>query len=367
MSAKIWKSAAVLAAAPLALVLAGCAANENSSSSESGSNTDAASTLSGTFNGAGASSQEAAEAAWISGFQAANLDVTINYNPVGSGAGREQFIQGAAVFAGSDSYLSDEELAGSFGACAEGSSAIDLPVYISPIAIAFNVEGVDSLNLDATTLAQIFSGEITNWNDEAIAALNPDVELPDLAITVVHRSDDSGTTENFTEYLYDNVPDVWGHEPSETFPYSFEGAQGTSGVVDAIKNGVGTIGYADASRVGDLSTASLQVGDEFVALSSEAAAAVVDASPQVAGRAENDLAIDIDRTTTAEGTYPLVLVSYLIFCESYADSTDAQFVKEYVSYVVSEEGQQAAAEGAGSAPISDATREAILTAVEAIS
>lgn len=366
MSAKIWKSAAVLAAAPLALVLAGCAANE-SSSSESGANTDATSSLSGTFNGAGASSQEAAEAAWISGFQAANSNVTINYNPVGSGAGREQFIQGATMFAGSDSYLSDEELAGSFGACTAGSSAIDLPVYISPIAIAFNVEGVDSLNLDATTLAQIFSGEIINWNDEAIAALNPDVALPDLAITVVHRSDDSGTTENFTEYLYDNVPDVWEHEPSETFPYSFEGAQGTSGVVDAIKNGVGTIGYADASRVGDLSTASLKVGDNFVALSSEAAAAVVDASPQVEGRAENDLAIDIDRTTTTEGTYPLVLVSYLIVCESYADAADAQFVKEYISYVVSEEGQQAAAEGAGSAPISDATREAILTAVEAIS
>lgn len=368
MSAKIWKSAAVLAAAPLALVLAGCATNE--SSSESGTGADATAdtaTLSGTFNGAGASSQETAEAAWISGFQAANNNVTVNYNPVGSGAGREQFIQGAAVFAGSDSYLSDEELAGSFGACATGSSAIDLPVYISPIAVAFNVEGVESLNLDATTLAQIFSGKITNWNDEAIAALNPDVELPDLAITVVHRSDDSGTTENFTEYLYDNVPDVWENEPSETFPYSFEGAQGTSGVVDAIKNGVGTIGYADASKVGDLSTASIKVGENFVALSSEAAAAVVDASPQVEGRAANDLAIDLDRTTTADGTYPLVLVSYLIVCESYADSTDAQFVKEYVSYVASEEGQQTAAEGAGSAPISDATRESILTAVEAIS
>lgn len=365
-----FKAATVTAILPLSLFLSGCAANENNSSTQSGDSGSGSSTVSGSFEGAGASSQEAAQAAWISGFQTQNPQVTINYNPVGSGAGRERFIQGATSFAGSDSYLSDEELEGTFDACADSSSAIDLPVYISPIAIAFNVDGVDRLNLDAETLARIFNGEITNWSDSAIVELNPEADLPDQNITVVYRSDDSGTTENFTEYLYDNVPEVWDNEPSETYPYNFagaEGAQGTSGVVDAIANGTGTIGYADASRIGDLATVNIKVGDEFVSLSAEAAAAVVDASPQLEGRSENDLAIDIDRTTTESGAYPLVLVSYLIVCEQYEDSSETQFVKEYVSYVVSAEGQQAAAEGAGSAPISDATRESILAVIERIS
>ena len=125
--------------------------------------------------------------------------MTVEYSPDGSGAGREAFIAGGADFAGSDRALKLEELDGSFGKCAEGTSAIDLPVYISPIAVIFNLEGVDKLNLDQATLAGIFAGKITTWNAPEIAALNPDATLPSSPITAVHRSDDSGTTENFTE------------------------------------------------------------------------------------------------------------------------------------------------------------------------
>ena len=122
---------------------------------------------------------------------------------------------------------------------------------------------------------------ITKWNDQAIVALNPDATLPDLAITPVHRSDDSGTTENFTDYLGAAAPDVWTYEADGVWPFEGgEAAQGTSGVVDAVTNGTGTIGYADASRAGDLGTVAVQVGDEFVAYSPEAAAAIVDASPR---------------------------------------------------------------------------------------
>ena len=369
----VLRIAALAAALPLAL--AGCAANEGSTSTpESGAarSTDTAessSSISGTYGGAGASSQEAAQAAWIAAFQTDNADVTVNYNPVGSGAGRKQFMEGAVAFAGSDSYLSDEELEGTFAACAADSKARSLPVYISPIAVAFNLEGNDSLNLDADTIARIFKGEITNWSDDAIVSLNPGATLPDQAITVVYRSDDSGTTKNFAAYLGANAGDVWDAKAEDKFPFSFagaEGAQGTSGVVEAISTGTGTIGYADASKVSSLSTVALKVGEEFVPYSAEGAAKVVEVSPVVENRHDGDVAIDLDRTTTESGAYPRVLVSYLLVCDTNKDEATTEFIKAYVGYIASEAGQQAAAEGAGSAPLSAATRELVQASIESI-
>ncbi|TFD84581.1 phosphate ABC transporter substrate-binding protein PstS [Cryobacterium lactosi] len=340
-----------------ALLLSGCAANESG---------DQTSALSGTLDGAGSSAQASAEDVWISQFQRTNASVTINYDPTGSGAGREQFIGGGVDFAGSDSALSDEELAGEFAACAPGSAAIDLPVYVSPLVLVYNVDGVDSLRLDPASIAKIFSGAITRWNDPALAALNPDATLPDEQISAVHRSDDSGTTKNFADYLYQNVPDIWTNEPADAFPYAGEGAQGNSGVVSAVANGNNTIGYADASRVGDLDVAALQVGDEFVDYSTEAAAAIIDASPLVERDNPNDLVVDVDRTSTTSGVYPLVLVSYLIACEEYPDTDQAELVSTYLGYVASPEGQAAAAESAGSAPLSAEFSDRVLEAVGSI-
>jgi phosphate transport system substrate-binding protein len=311
---------------------------------------------------------DAAQQAWIAEFQNANPDVTIDYDPSGSGAGRDTFLEGASGYAGSDRAFNDEEIAaGGFAGCAPDSTIIQLPLYISPIAVIFNLEGVDSLNLDPATIAGIFAGEITNWNDPAIAATNEGVELPDLAITPVHRSDDSGTTENFTEYLGAAAPEVWTYEADGVWPFEGgEAAQGTSGVVDAVTNGTGTIGYADASRAGDLGTVAVQVGDEFVEYSPEAAAAIVDASPLAEGRDAGDLAIEIDRTSEEAGVYPIVLVSYLIACQEYAEPENVELVKAYLSYIASTEGQDVAAENAGSAPISDSLREQVVAAIDSI-
>jgi len=330
------------------LALASCAANE-----AGGSETPAASNLSGTINGAGSSAQGSAQEAWIAAFQTANPKVVINYDPSGSGAGRETFISGGSDWAGSDSALSDDELAGDFASCATGTKAIDLQTYISPIAVIFNVDGVDELNFDAATLAGVFKGTITKWNDPAIAALNPDATLPDATITAVHRSDDSGTTKNFTDYLNKVAPEVWDQKAADPFPYqSGEGAQGTSGVVDAVTNGTNTIGYADASKAGDLGVAKIKVGGEFVGFTPEAAAAVVADSPLVESREANDIAIALDRTTTDPTHYPLVLVSYSIVCQEYADPAQGELVKAYIGYITGEEGQAAAADAAGSAPLS---------------
>ena len=178
-----------------ALALAGCASNEDPGSA--GALRDApASDLSGEIAGAGSSAQEVAVQAWTAGFQTANPDVTITYDPSGSGAGRESFQAGAVAFAGSDRAFTIEEVeAGPFDGCVEGSDIVQLPTYISPIAVIFNIEGVDELNLDPATIAGLFAGTITNWNDPAIAALNEGATLPDLAVTPVHRADDSGTTD----------------------------------------------------------------------------------------------------------------------------------------------------------------------------
>ncbi|AWB96091.1 phosphate ABC transporter substrate-binding protein PstS [Agromyces badenianii] len=346
-----------------AIALSSCASNEGGAAPS-----ESASKLSGNLVGAGASSQDAAQQTWIAGFQIANPEVTIDYDPSGSGAGRETFLEGASDFAGSDRAFKDEEIAaGGFKKCAADSTLVELPLYISPIAVIFNLEGVDSLDLDAATVAGIFAGTISNWNDPAIAATNPDAKLPDLAITPVHRSDDSGTTENFTEYLGAAASDVWTWEADGVWPFEGgEAAQGTSGLVDAVTNGNGTIGYADASRAGDLGTVSIKVGDEFVPYSPEAAAAIVDVSPFAEGRAEGDLAIDIDRTSEEAGVYPIVLVSYLIACGQYEDPANVELVKGYLSYIASPEGQEVSATDAGSAPISDTLREKVTAAIDSI-
>nr|WP_220476354.1 phosphate ABC transporter substrate-binding protein PstS [Microcella alkalica] len=349
--------------------MSGCAANEGAAPADPTESGEAPSSLSGNLVGAGASSMGAAQETWIAGFQTANPDVTVSYDPTGSGAGRETFAGGGSDFAGSDRAFNDEELGGEieFTACAPDSAIVQLPLYISPIAVIFNLEGIESLNMSADVIASIFAEQITNWNDPAIAELNEGVELPDLAITAVHRSDDSGTTENFTDYLFQAAPSVWTEEPDGVWPFeSGEAAQGTSGVVDAVTNGTGTIGYADASRAGGLGTVAVQIGDEFVPFSPEAAAAIVDASPFIDGRADVDLSIELDRTPDS-AAYPIVLVAYSIGCETYNDATKAELVKAYFTYLASPEGQAASAADAGSAPISDALFERVSAAIEAIS
>lgn len=328
----------------------------------------AAGDLSGTINGAGSSAQEAAQGAWQAGFQTLNPSVTVNYDPVGSGGGREQFIAGGVAFAGSDAFLSDEEgeVEDAAARCA-GTPAIEIPNYVSPIAVIFNLDGVDELGLSPTVLAGIFSGRITTWDDQRIAAENPGAALPSTRITPVHRADDSGTTDNFTEYLAQAGGDAWPHEPDGVWPIKAgEAGQGTAGVVSAVRNGQGTIGYADLSQAGDLAVAQVKVGDEYVEPTPEAAARILEVSERVEGRAEVDMAYELDRATEEAGVYPIVLTSYLIACQTYPDAETADLVQGYLAYIVSDEGQRAAAESAGSAPLSESIQQAAMSIVEGI-
>ena len=351
--------AAVLAAGTLSLT--GCysdAGQGNVATAEEG--------LPGALAGAGSSAQSAAMQTWIAGFQGANPDVTVNYDPVGSGGGREQFTAGGVQFAGSDRAMKPEEITAAAKRC-PGGTVVNLPLYISPIAVAFNLKGVEKLNLKPATIAKIFNQKIKKWNDPAIAADNPDAKLPDLEITPVNRQDDSGTTENFTDYLAATAAADWPYEPDGVFPVKGgEAANGTSGVIQAIQAGNGAIGYADASQVGELGTVAVGVGNEFVEYSPEAAAAVVEASPREEGREEGDIVVELERDTTEGGQYPVVLVSYSLACTTYEDEKQGALVKAFLGYIASEQGQQAAAKAAGSAPISAGLREEVVASIEKI-
>ena len=367
------RSIAALSGIVMLASVAACGDNtatttDNSSSSDS---TSKSTPISGNFSGAGASSQQAAVEAWIAGFQGTNPEAKIAYNPSGSGAGVQTFLTGATAWAGSDKALADDEVEQSKSVCTEGT-AFDVPVYISPIAVVFNLKGVSDagkhINMDAATIAKIFDGKITKWNDPAIADQNKDLKLPDTAITVVHRSDKSGTTQNFVSYFKDVTPDNWTYDLSENWPNEVgQGAKGTSGVISTVQQADGTIGYADASQAGDLGTVAVKVGDDYVPFSAEAAAKVVDASPlDDSAKGDNRVVVKLDHNTTEKGAYPIVLVSYDIACPAYKDANTAKFVKSWLTYVTSDEGQQTAASAAGSAPMSNTLRQKVVKSIDAI-
>lgn len=367
------RSVAVLSGVAMLTALAACGDNTAAPTGDNtgNSNTSSAEAISGEFKGAGASSQQAAVEAWVAGFQGTNPDAKIGYDPSGSGAGVSTFLTGATAWAGSDAALSADQIEQSKSVCASGT-AFDIPVYISPIAVVFNLKGVSDegkhVNMDAETIAKIFDGKITTWNDPAIQDQNPDLELPATPITVVHRSDKSGTTQNFVSYFIDTVPDAWPYELSENWPNEVgQGAKGTSGVISTVQQADGTIGYADFSQVGDLGTVAVKVGEEYVEISAEAGSKVIDDSElDSSAEGENRVVVKLNHSTSAEGAYPIVLVSYDIACPAYEDADTAKFVKSWLTYVVSEEGQQTASQNAGSAPLPDSLRETVMQSIDAI-
>ncbi|MBM7796017.1 phosphate ABC transporter substrate-binding protein PstS [Pseudoglutamicibacter cumminsii] len=360
------RTAAILSIAALGLTACG-QANNTSESSNNGSDNGDAKQVSGTLSGAGASSQESAIGAWTAGLQESQSKLNVQYNPAGSGAGRKAFLSGQASFAGSDAALKEDEVADAEKICGP-EGAINIPAYISPIAIVVNLEGVDEINLDAETLAKIFAEKITKWNDPAIAALNEGVDLPDTKIIPVHRADKSGTTDNFTDYLAENAKDAWPAGNVEEWPSDLggEAAQGTSALVGVVQKNNGAIGYADKSAAGDLTLAKIKVGENFQAPEEEAAAKSVEISERLEGKNENDMAVRINRTSTEEGTYPLVLVSYHIYCSSYKDQSTVDMIQAWGHYVVSEDGQKAANAAAGSAPMTETMRENAAKAIDSI-
>ncbi|GIF04063.1 phosphate ABC transporter substrate-binding protein PstS [Actinoplanes siamensis] len=313
---------------------------------------------SGSAAGQGSSAQANAVNEWIRQYQIACAQAAVAYSSVGSGAGLRSFLAGTGDFAGADAVLSGADQSAAATRCG-GAPPVHLPMVIGPIALAYNVAGVGELRLAPATIAKIFTGGITVWNDKAIVADNPGVVLPATPIRAVRRADGSGTTLNFTRFLAGTAKADWPYEPADAWPAKGGAAvRGSDRLAAAITRTDGAIGYVEASyaRVNELATAL--VGDSrggFVPPTDEAAADAVAAARTVGG---DGLRLEFDYDDLYGGAYPLVQVTYEVVCRSGASAV----ARGFLAYAASSAGQ-AAAGSAGYAPLPGALRERVSAAV----
>jgi len=345
----------------LALGATACGSSDDSSTSASTggsgtSGTTASSSgaqLGGTINGAGATFPQPVYSEWANQYKTAS-GTTVNYQGIGSGGGIAQFTEGTVDFGASDAAMTDEELQ----AAEKKGQPVHVPTVLGAVTVSYNVDGVDKdLKLDGATVANIFLGKITKWNDPAIAALNDGVDLPDADITVCHRSDESGTTANFTTFLADYSP-AWkdgpGVDKSVKWPVG-TGAKGNDGVAGCVKQTDGSIGYVEQAYAlqNNFTTASIKnAAGQFVPPTLEAtAAAGVGAKPPA------DLRFS---TINAPGatTYPISAVTFLLvyqdMCKAGQKPDQAKRVKGWLDYALGD-GQKVASQ-LEYAPLPDAIK-----------
>jgi phosphate transport system substrate-binding protein len=316
----------------------------------------------------GSSAQANAITRFVTAFEGACSGQTLNYTPSGSGAGRNDFLGNQTDFAGSDAALSDAEAPRAQARCA--SPAWNLPMVFGPVAIAYNLPGVTDLALDGATAAKIFNGQITTWNDPAIAALNQGKALPAAPIVVNFRSDESGTTQNFQNYLIAASNNAYGKPAGQTFNGGVgAGARGSQGVADATKNTPNSISYVEASfaQRGGLGIAQIinAGGGAPVALSPENVGNAI-GGVSVTGQG-NDLKLDLNSiyTTRTPNAYPIVLATYEIVCSNYADDQTGQAVRAFLQSSLQPQAQQGLPD-AGYVPLPDQFKQRLTTAVNAI-
>ncbi len=295
-------------------------------------------------------------------YQAVNADFNgiagaerVTYAKSGSSDGRSQLAAGTVDFAGSDSLPKDGE---DFG-----GTLLFFPTVAAPITVSYHLEGVDELNLSPDVIAGIFQAEITTWDDEKIAADNPDAELPSTAITVVRRSDGSGTTNNFTKFLVAAAPDVWKLESGDevNWPSSTQGAEKNSGVAEVINQTDGAIGYvdlADAGKAG-LSIASVQnAAGEFVRPSVPAVQAALESAEIAEDLTYNPL------NAPGEGAYPITAPTWILVVAEQDDAAKAATLSTYLRYLLTT--GQAEAAGTGYTALPAALAEKAIAQIDRI-
>jgi phosphate transport system substrate-binding protein len=327
----------------LALGAAACGSDSDSSTTGSGtaSSGDSAQ-LGGTINGAGATFPQPVYSEWANQYKKAS-GTTVNYQGIGSGGGIAQFTEGTVDFGASDAAMTDEEEA---AAKAKGEP-VHVPTVLGAVTVSYKVDGVDKgLKLDGATVADIFLGKVTKWNDPEIAGLNDGVDLPDTDITVCHRSDESGTTKNFTAFLADYSA-TWKNGPgvdkSVKWPTG-TGAKGNDGVAGCVKQTDGSVGYVEqayALQNGFTTAAIKNAGGQFVEPTLEATAAAGEGAKPPA-----DLRFS---TINAPGasTYPISAVTFLLvyqdMCKAGIKPDQAKRVKGWLDYALGD-GQSVAKE-----------------------
>lgn len=321
----------------------------------------------GKIQSAGSSAQANAITEWVNVYQTACPESTIDYQPVGSGAGVEAFISAQTSFGGTDKAVTDEDMAASRERCAD-NPAINIPLVGGAIAVAYHLEGVDELILDPATLAGIFASEITRWDDPAIVALNPDVTLPDAAIAQFHRSDSSGTTANFSDYLEATAPNAWDYDTGKewTAPGG-QGAKGSDQVIASVAQTPNSIGYVELSYILDAINAKPVAIDQGAGpvLPTAENASVTLASSSVSGD-DGDIVLDIDYTTQVPGAYPISIVTYEIVCITGLDAgQNPELVAQFLAFAASDSGQSLLGE-IGYVPLSGGLLDAVRGSVDLV-
>ncbi len=318
-----------------------------------------------TLKASGSTAQANAMTRFITAYEQACPGHTLTYTPNGSHAGITEFLGNQTDLGGSDSPLSGEEYDKAKQRC--GSEAWNLPVVFGPLAITFNLHAVDTLVLDAPTLAKIFNGTITRWNDSAIRALN--ASMPAADIHVVYRSDESGTTDNFQRYLDAASDGAWGKGAGRTFNGGVgRGAAGNEGTSAAVRSTEGAISYNEWSfaQAHRLFSAKIRTpaGPDPVGIGADTVGKTV-AGATITGQG-NDLVLDISSfyTPTQPGAYPIVLATYQLVCSKYPDGEVGRAVRAFLQSTVSK--GQVALDKYGYFPLPDQFQAKVSSAVNAI-
>ena len=303
----------------------GSSASGSSSSSSSGSSSSGAK-LSGTLNGSGSTLQLTFQQAAIQGFKSVQPNMTVNYGGGGSGKGRTDLASGTVNYAGSDSPIPSTQ-----ASLFAGKTVLYFPVVIGPITASYNLSGVSNLKLNPTVIADIFQAKIKTWNDPAIKAINPGVNLPSTPITLAVRSDSSGTTQNFALFLETAVPSLWklGSSSTVNWPASAHAGNGNGGVAQIIKSTPGAIGYVDFAdaKASGLTYASVENKDgKYVAPSTAAASAAAEGAT-----VKPDLTFH-SVWSGGPTAYPITAQSWVLVFEKQSSSNTAAMLKSYIAY-----------------------------------